>query len=300
MLHSRLMEYVDQVARLGSIRAAGGRLHVAPSAINRQILLLEEELGEPLFERLPRGMRPTPAGEILVAHIRSTMQQYRETIAEMQSLRALPSGEITVATVSGLASSILPATAARFRGLHPDVHISIRTMSVAETLRAVSASEVDLGLGFNIPASPSLEVCWQRDAPLGAVLSPDHPLASLAHIPIELCATQPLVFADRAMHMHRTIADSFADMGLSVDAAFRASSIDTMKQLAATGSAIAFLSRFDIAADERDGRLVFKQLSGMPVAENVLSLVRPLRPGHTLAGELFAGQVIAALEAVKA
>ena len=121
MLHSRLMEYVDQVARLGSIRAAGARLHVAPSAINRQILLLEEELGEPLFERLPRGMRPTQAGEILVAHIRSTMQQYRETIAEMQSLRALPSGEITVATVSGLASSILPATAARFHDRSPTI-----------------------------------------------------------------------------------------------------------------------------------------------------------------------------------
>lgn len=300
MLHSRLLEYVDQVARLGSIRAAGARLHVAPSAINRQILLLEEHLGEPLFERLPRGMRPTPAGEILVSHIRATMQQYRETIAEMQSLRSLPSGEITVATVSGLASSILPATAARFRALHPDVHISIRTMSVAETLRAVSASEVDLGLGFNIPSSASFEVLWQRDAPLGAVLAPDHPLASLKHIPIELCATQPLVFADRAMHMHRTIADTFTESGLDVDAAFRASSIDTMKQLAATGSAIAFLSRFDIAADERDGRLIFKQLSGMPPAENVLSLVRPLRPGHALAGELFAGQVVAALEAVEA
>ena len=66
MFHARAMSYVDEVARLGSIRAAGARLHIAPSAVNRQILMLEEQLGEPLFERLPRGMRPTPAGEILI------------------------------------------------------------------------------------------------------------------------------------------------------------------------------------------------------------------------------------------
>ncbi|MER6899990.1 LysR family transcriptional regulator, partial [Amycolatopsis sp. NPDC000740] len=98
MLHSRLLQYIDEVARLGSIRAAGARLHVAPSAINRQILLLEAELGQPLFDRLPRGMRPTPAGEALLAHVRRTLQQYRETVADIRDLHALGSGEVVIAT----------------------------------------------------------------------------------------------------------------------------------------------------------------------------------------------------------
>ena len=70
MLHSRLLRYMDEVGRCGSIRAAGERLHVAASAINKHVLQLEEQIGEPLFERLPRGLKPTPAGEILLAHIR--------------------------------------------------------------------------------------------------------------------------------------------------------------------------------------------------------------------------------------
>ena len=54
MLHSRLLRYLDEAARLGSIRKAASRLNVASSAINRQILALEEELGVPIFERMPR------------------------------------------------------------------------------------------------------------------------------------------------------------------------------------------------------------------------------------------------------
>src|SRR5258708_6843898 len=55
MNHLRFLRYVDEVARPGSIRQAAERLHVAPSAVNRRILDLEDELGTPIFERLPRG-----------------------------------------------------------------------------------------------------------------------------------------------------------------------------------------------------------------------------------------------------
>src|ERR1700750_2052167 len=59
MLHARILTYLDEVARLGSIRKAAARLNVASSAINRQILALEMELGAPIFERMPRRLRLT-------------------------------------------------------------------------------------------------------------------------------------------------------------------------------------------------------------------------------------------------
>jgi DNA-binding transcriptional LysR family regulator len=70
MLHSRKLLYMHEIARCGSIRKAAARLNVASSAINRQILALEEEMGAPLFERLPRGLRLTAAGELCIEHIR--------------------------------------------------------------------------------------------------------------------------------------------------------------------------------------------------------------------------------------
>ena len=107
MLHSRVLRYIDEVARLGSIRAAGDRLNVAPSAINKHILQLEETIGEPLFERLPRGLRLTPAGEILVAHVRRTMKEYSQVEAEIRDIKGLQRGEVIVATTNGLAEGIV-------------------------------------------------------------------------------------------------------------------------------------------------------------------------------------------------
>ncbi|RJL35931.1 LysR family transcriptional regulator [Bailinhaonella thermotolerans] len=300
MLHSRLLQYIDEVARYGSIRAAGARLHVAPSAINRQILLLEEELGQALFERLPRGMRPTPAGEVLLAHVRRTMQEYREAVAEIRDLQSLPSGEVVIATMTGLASSIVSASTVSFHARHPGVRISIRVMSTHDILRAVANSEADLGLGFNVPSSPQLEICWQMDTQLGAVISPAHELARMESIPLAHFASYPLIFADRSMVIHGIIADTFSEAGIKVEPAFHTNSIETMKRLAAAGEAIAFLSRFDIAEEHQNGTLAFRPVRDRALNNNILSLVRRERHGHGLAGLLFTEELVSTLESVVA
>ncbi len=68
---SRFSHYFLEVARNGSLRKAAEQLHVSASAINRQILQAEEELGIRLFERLPDGMRLTSAGELLLDDVRA-------------------------------------------------------------------------------------------------------------------------------------------------------------------------------------------------------------------------------------
>ena len=300
MLHSRLLQYIDEVALRGSIRAAGARLHVAPSAINRQLLLFEEELGEPLFDRMPRGMRPTPAGEVLLAHIRRTHQQYREAVAEIRDLHSLPSGEVVIATMTGLASSVVSTATGSFHARHPNVRISIRAMFADDILRAVLTSEADLGLGFNVPSSAQIDVCWQADTRLGAVIPPAHRLARMETIPLAQCASYPLIFADRSMVIHGIIADAFAEAGLEIEPAFHTNSIETMKRLAASGEAIAFLSRFDIAEEQRDGLLTFRPVRDRAFGNNILSLVRREKPGHGLASPLFAEEIVGSLESVMA
>ena len=97
MLHSRLLTYVDEVARTGSIRKAASHLNVAASAISRQILALETELGTPIFQRLPRKLILTAAGEVLVGHIRQTLKELTRAQSKIEELKGLRRGEITVA-----------------------------------------------------------------------------------------------------------------------------------------------------------------------------------------------------------
>ncbi len=295
MLHSRLLRYIDEVARCGSIRGAGERLHVAPSAINKHVLELEAEIGEPLFERLPRGLRPTPAGEILLAHVRRTMLEYRQVEAEIRDLKTLQSGEVIVATMTGLASGIVATAAANFAARHPQIQISIRVLSVREILDALISGAADLGLGFNLSASPQLEIVWEMDTSLGAVLSPRHALARMESIPLAHCTSYPLIFADRAMLMHGIVADTFAAAGLSVEPAFRTNSIETMKRLASASEGIAFLSKFDIAEEQRQELLIYRQIRDRAFSKNVLSLARREKHARGLASLLFAEDVMAVL-----
>src|ERR1700727_3020854 len=95
MLHSRLLRYLDEVPRLGSNRKAAVRLNIASSAINRQILALENELGAPIFERMPRHLRLTATGEVLIAHVRDTLKGHQRVEAKSEALKGLARGEAT-------------------------------------------------------------------------------------------------------------------------------------------------------------------------------------------------------------
>src|SRR5216683_2923938 len=89
MLHSRLLRYLDEVVSSGSIRKAAEKLNVASSSINRQILELEESLQARIFERLPRGLRLTSAGEVLITHVRQTLRDHDKVQTRILELQGL-------------------------------------------------------------------------------------------------------------------------------------------------------------------------------------------------------------------
>jgi DNA-binding transcriptional LysR family regulator len=299
MLHSRVLRYIDEVARCGSIRAAGERLNVAASAINKHVLQLEEAIGEPLFERLPRGLRLTSAGEILVAHVRRTIKEYSQVEAEIRDLKALQTGEVIIATMNGLAGGIVSKAAANFCARHPRLKISIRVMFIHDILQAIVDGEADLGLAFNLPASPHLETLWKLDTRLGAVVSPDHPLVGMAPLPLAHCEPYPLIFADRSMLIHGIVADAFASAGLTVEPAFMTNSMEAMKCLAAAGDGIAFLSKFDIAEEFRNGTLTYLQIRDRTFRKNVLSLVQREKRNRGIATTMFAEEIMRALRTME-
>jgi Bacterial regulatory helix-turn-helix protein, lysR family len=108
-----LLVYIDAIARHGSIRKAAEALNVAPSALNRQVLDLEQDLGSALFERLPRGVRLTAAGEMFLAYA-------RQAISELKALE-LPrpplSSSLGQSDLMFSAADVFPAHAHGKRGV---------------------------------------------------------------------------------------------------------------------------------------------------------------------------------------
>src|SRR5882757_8866560 len=122
----RVLSYVVAVARYGSIRKAADALNVASSALNRQILDLEMDLGAPLFERLPRGVRVTSAGEAFLVYARLVISELKAVESRIEQLRGLVRGQVSVAAAESVAGELLPAAITQFQATHPNVRFHVR------------------------------------------------------------------------------------------------------------------------------------------------------------------------------
>src|SRR5271169_4579654 len=101
-MHATVLKYFIEVARCGSVRKASENLFVASSAVNRQILNLEDELGTELFDRMPGGMRLNLAGERLLKHVQSTLHDFQVMRTELDALKGERSGHVKLASMDSL------------------------------------------------------------------------------------------------------------------------------------------------------------------------------------------------------
>ncbi|MEW6645497.1 MAG: LysR family transcriptional regulator [Pseudomonadota bacterium] len=274
MLHSRLLTYVDEVARTGSIRKAANHLNVAASAISRQILALETDLGTPIFQRLPRKLLLTAAGEVLINHIRQTMKDLTRAQAKIEELKGLRRGEITVAMMSGLASNLVPGTVKQFRVTNPRVRLTLTLLTTGEDIQAAVASgEADLGIGFDFTRDSHLKVLARAAGRLGAVMAPNHPLAKRNQVRLSDCIDYPLVIADRSSAIRPYLDSAFAKVSLEPMPIIETNAIEIMRHAAILDNGITFLTPFDIEFERRAGRLVYVPVRELAQEAQTLMLI---------------------------
>jgi DNA-binding transcriptional LysR family regulator len=275
MLHGRALRYIDEVARQGSIRAAAKELNVAASAISRHIAELETELDAPIFERLPRGLKLTTSGEMLLAHIRETLRNHDRMRAQIQSLRGLSRGEVTVATMATLAAGRLADVIADYREAHPQIRLTITVRDRPGVIEMVASGGADLALGYNLPADNRLQRAAEFQHRLGAVVARDHPLTVKKGIRLTDCLIYPLVLADRSNSLREAVED-MASATAPLTPLVETNSMELMKRLARRTPHVTFLNRVDVDQELRDGDLAFLPLTGA-AARQRLSLVHRAR-----------------------
>ena len=116
---------LDAVARAGSFRRAAERLNLSASAINRQILKLEDEIGLPLFERLPRGIRPTAAGERLLADIRRWRREQERAEGQLRDLKGQRRGVVTIGAMECFGTTLLPEAIKTLHARNPLIEAEV-------------------------------------------------------------------------------------------------------------------------------------------------------------------------------
>lgn len=273
MLHSRLMRYIDEVARAGSIRQAADRLNVASTAINRQIIAFEEELGLPIFERLPRGVRLTTTGEILVEHIRNTMKDHGRAMLRISDVKQMRRTKIVIATLEALTADVLAKVVSEFQQAYPLTKIIVRAMPADAIVTAVSGGEAHLGLGFDFPQETGLTVYRQVTCSLGVVVRPDHPMATRANIRLADCLDYPFVLPTEDLTL-RTMFNRMARKArITIEPIMETNSIDMLKRQAMLSDVVTVLTRADVELERLRGTLAFIPLRDADVGAQTLTIV---------------------------
>jgi DNA-binding transcriptional LysR family regulator len=133
------------------VRKAAVTLHLTAAAVNQQILNLEAQVGVPLFDRLPRGMQLTTAGELVLAAVRRSQRDFDNALAQVEDLRALRRGHVRVGVSHATAEYLLPLVIASLHGRYPGITFSVRSGTGEELLRGVAQGEIDVAYCLRRP-----------------------------------------------------------------------------------------------------------------------------------------------------
>jgi len=298
MNHLRFLRYIDEIARTGSIRQAAERLHVAPSAVNRRLQDIEDELGTPIFERLPRGMRLTAAGELFIDYIRSRAAALDHVRSRIEELRGLRRGTVRIGISQALAPAFLAPVIAEFRQRHPLVDFQVRVQDHGQALAALRAFEIDLALVFNLPPQPGVERQSLMEQRLHALMHREHPLAARAPAGLRLreCAEWPLALPDRETGGRQMLERFLARSSVRLRPVVESNSFEFLRSCLYDRQSISF--QIGIGAVSDHGELVSRVIddAGFPRGDLVMAHLagRPL-PGITHA---FAQAVVSTMGAV--
>lgn len=175
-LNETRLVYLFESIQRGTMRAAADALNIAPSAVSRQVALLEEELGITLIERHTRGIKPTEAGKLLSQYYREQHSHKADVLAELQELRGLRKGTIRIVLGEGFVSDMMAGPLAKFGADYKDISVVLDVGGTSEIMRRVSEDEADMGLVMNPPPDNKIVSRKYSRQPIYAVVGPDFPL----------------------------------------------------------------------------------------------------------------------------
>jgi DNA-binding transcriptional LysR family regulator len=260
-LHGIALRYFVEVARTRSLSEASARLHVAVSAISRQVARLESEIGTPLFERRPRGMALSEAGGRLLAYAQRSLLEAEHVMKEIGGLDALHGSMIKVASSEGFAADFLPGALAGFRLRHPGIDFNLAVLTPGEATRRVRDGDVDLALTFSLAPEKGVKVEHTERAPVLALMPADHPLAARAKVSLADLQHYPLVMPEPGTTIRQLIDITCALEGLLLEPDLTSNNSGAMYRYAQKTGAIMFTGLLSVRDRYADDGFVVVALS---------------------------------------
>lgn len=274
MRHETTLLCIDAVARAGSIRGAAERLCLTSTALNRRILQIEDELGTPIFERSPHGVRPSVAGEIFIDHVRrqlSDMARVRSRIADLSGERR---GHVRVACTAGLLADPLVDAMQDYRATHPAVTFAVEPIERDGGRSVLESHVADLALTLEGESFPECQVMFETERTVELVCARTHPLAAKSMIRLSDCVGYPMALPATSHAIRVLLERAALRLRLSLSPAITAAELQVLEACVPGSEMIAFALATDRGQRGAPADIVRRSIDARDLARPRLSLAQ--------------------------
>jgi DNA-binding transcriptional LysR family regulator len=308
MLDVKQLRVLMAVAEHGSFSAAAEALSYTQPAVSQQIARLEKQVGVKLIEREPRGVRLTPAGEVLVRHTERVMAQLAAADDELQDVAAQARGRLRIGSFATAAGTIVPRAVAAFRPLRPAIEVEISLLDPHESIPAVRRGDLEIAIteegGFESEVdTDGLQIEHLLDDHMWVSLPADHPLATRPTVDLVDLRDEDWMFAC----LSGTCADSNVvlracrEAGFQPRIAYQSDDYFAIQGLVASGMGVALIpglglasTRDDVAVRPVKGRPPHRRVAAVTASEPTGGAIPTMLECLRDAGALYAESVLAA------
>jgi LysR family hydrogen peroxide-inducible transcriptional activator len=244
----RQLEYLIAVADTGGFGRAAQATAVSQPALSKQVKEVEEGLGVVLFERTPRGARPTPEGVLLLARARRVVREVRELADEAAALRDPYAGVLRLGAIPTLAPYILPGFLRAVRAELPRLQLQLVEDQTDALGDALGRGELDVAVVALPYPQDHVRVLGLYEEPFFLVTPRDHPLAEGPPLlPIQAAAAGPLLL--RRGHCLRGHVLAACAMDRDTPSALEATSLGTLLLMVEQGLGPTLVPEMALPAD---------------------------------------------------
>jgi len=258
----RQLEILQAIAETGSFTACGRKLNVSQSAISRQVLLLEEELGEPLFFRSGRAVRMTPAAETLVQLGQRVFQDVRDTVGTLADRTGQLKGTLRLSGGMTVCLYVFPPLLKHLRRVHPQLDVRLTVATAGQSVQQLREGRVDAGLlTLPVEGDDLITVPVLREELL-LITTPTHPLARNRRITPGDLSGHPFVLFEPGSATRRVIDQFFAAENLAPTVVMETENVEIIKAMVKTGLGIGIVPYQAIAREVGAGQFFCARIGG--------------------------------------
>ena len=261
------------VVRTGSIRAAASELGLAQSAISRQLQMLEHQLGAPVLERNTRGVRLTPAGDLLHRRAQDIVFRFERFQSELDAFRGKIGGRVQFSAIESLASHLLPVVLAKLQESLPAVTVAVTVATTQDVVRQVREGLAEFGICFRTPPQDGIEVVARCHEPLLAALPRGHALAGRDSITLADLQPYPLALSTRHTGLGLLLDQACQKAGIILSTKLETNSIELLRRFVGQGCGIAVMTREACIEALEAGEIAAVPLEGAVLADSSIDFI---------------------------